>query len=1149
MKKLLLGILYVLAVFCFMPSYASAQNLYINEMGVYYAPGDSEQNAFCNYTEYSSSTMANVSMLVTDGTGVINPWQYSARIEFDKAVSTTTDGYNPPFNNVSGKSNEKKFAYPNSCLLLCAEVYCNSSTAPISFGIDEMTFEVFKFMAGTNPLDTSSAPPLKTISMYNLITEGSPSKCNFSESNTGVPQKVGHYCAAWDGSYNLNGDFGKTNGNYGFRAKVKTQQTSAQGTQIDIEQTAAYPGQNQIPIQVDATDIHNFVSSVTAVGKVTIVPAQPYNFKYQLSKDATATIEIFDADSKHACADANNRVSFSESKCLVRSVIKDEPKVGEGSTDKPIANGDFWDGRHTSGAMMPAGAYMARISASANDEFGRDVAVPATAQITLDPLQITDIAVRPLGASPTDYATISYMLTEAATIVLQIYEPGTTFADINLSGYLSSGTCLTGDVCTETAIMTDKIGATASGKLVREYREVKEARSRVSTIWDGRNKAGAVMCDGNYVYALYAIMPSAGTFGNTSPARTWNAVTTKRIYTGTLPIIRGPVVASFSPSSSVIGSSPTAAGIAPFYFTYTPVRDATVSLKVFSDDNHTTPVRTIIDSETRAGGFRNKDVWDGLSDTGKFVDPGTYLIQLETEDPFNCDANRISTRTARIPVNLLRVVDVETTPLMSSSSAMATISYNMSETMNIDFKIYDQGAIINPAGWPNNIVTNDVQVIYSLSGVRPRRMKITESWDGKNVNGNMVKDGVYPYVLKAYSTQEDGTTKKYATDITYGYITVSRGQLIFNKFRVYPTIPTMYNSSEAVHLPPYGIEYSLSRQSTVTIRVVDAMDTTKVFAEIIRGENRDPDTHLMDYWDGKCTNNVPGYCSKFDFVKDGTYKIMAIAEDADQQEELRVPATAYQVIDVAPIKIYDVSIKEVGPDSPGIISYQVSEPMKVVTKIYEPGTTDIGYQEPATGLVKRLIGVKSARVQIEDFWDGTDETMFPVDDGTYVFSIFGTTVTAAIDGIKGSLPNYYIRKDFDSESYGSPAVYTIPVSRSGYMDVCNSFESTSYFAPNPYKGYNGWFRIPVKATGNVSLKIYNLAGDLVYSKNYGKIGAGSSIDGKGKCNTTHTHPACWPKINNSGKEVARGVYFAVFRFEAADGSKAICQTVKKILIP
>jgi flagellar hook assembly protein FlgD len=469
--------------------------------------------------------------------------------------------------------------------------------------------------------------------------------------------------------------------------------------------------------------------------------------------------------------------------------------------------------------------------------------------------------------------------------------------------------------------------------------------------------------------------------------------------------------------------------------------------------------------------------------------------------------------------------------------------------MNMDFRIYEAGTNLNPDGWPDNVVDPDSSVVYSLSGVRPKRMNITEYWDGKDNNGNMKPDGVYPYVLKVYSTARGDQNPIYSTDRTYGYITISRGQILFNKFDVYPTIPTTYNSSEAVHLPPYSIEYSLSRQSTVTVRVVDWLSPSIVYADVILGENRDANTQYTDYWDGKCTRNVGGEhpCTKYDFVADGSYKIQVVAEDADQIQALRQPATAFKVIDVAPLKIFDVSIREVGPDTPGVISYQVSEPMKVVTKIYEPGTNITGFQEP-NGLVKRLIGVRSARTPVNEIWDGTDLSMFPVDDGTYVFSIFGTTVTSAVNGFDGGITGD-IRMDYDTELYNLPSAYTIPVARGGSIDVCGSFENDSYFAPNPYTGNNGWFRIPVKAIGNVTLKIYNLAGDLVYSKDYGKRGADESINGKGKCNASHTHEACWPKVNNSGRELARGVYFAVLRFEAAEGSKAVCQTVKKILIP
>ena len=1098
--------------------------------------GFTGEKTFENVVVYPSGAK-NVSFFNSD------PWGKSAKIEFEKPRWV---------------SNTAGYEYPNSCISLCASVQCASSTSPINFGVDEMTFEIFKFQAGTNPLDGTSSPPLKTISVFNL---GNGHRCNFPDAaSTLKPQNFGTYCSAWDASYNLNGDFGKTNDYFGFRAMVKTSQTTSQGTSIDIQQTGAYPGQNQIPIQVDVTDIHNVISSVTAVGKATIVPARPYNFKYQLSKDATTTIAIYDADARHNCV-ADDNGSMVDFSCKIKTLADRQPKVGEGNTDNPIANGDFWDGRNEDGAVVPAGSYIAVFDATTNDNFGTDPAMTVRHQMTLDPLQITDFGIRPLGYSPTDYAVISYMLTEAATVVVRIYPPNKTFDDTSLPGYLSNGSCLSGDdnKCKESHIKDNMLG----NDYLREFVEEKNARVTSTTQWDGRDKNGTPLCDGNYIYAVYAVMPSEGTFGPSGDeAGTWNGITTKRIYVGTIPIIRGPVISSFSPSSTIIGSSPTASGLEPFYFTYLPVRDTTVNLKILriKNDHTVEEVRTVVSSGTRTGGFYNRDIWDGLDNDGKFVSSGTYLAQLETTDPFNCENNRVSTRTAIIPVSLLRTVDVMTTPLLSASSAQATISYNLSETMNIDFKIYEPGVKLYPysAGsarpnWPEGIIDQDDKdrYVYSLEGSRPRRMKITEAWDGKDNNGNMVADGIYPYVLKAYSIQRDGHTRIYSADPTYGYITVSRGQLIFNKFRVFPTIPTTYNSSETVNLPPYGIEYSLSRQSTVTIKVVDWQDVTKVYADVVKGENREPDIQHTDYWDGKCTtSDYPNVCNRYDFIKDGSYKIMVVAEDADQMQSLRKPATAYTVMDVAPLKIFDVSISEVGPGTPGVISYQVSEPMSVVTKIYEPGTVlPNNFDEPPASIVKRMIGVKSARVQIDDIWDGTDLTMFPVDDGTYVFTIFGTTVTSAVNGTTGALSSNSIRKDYDAEWNGYPTAYTIPVSRGGSIDVCGSFENDSYFAPNPYTGKNGWFRIPIKATGYVSLKIYNIAGELVYSRDYGKKGADESINGKGKCSVTHTHEACWTKVNNSGQELARGVYFAVLRFEAADGSKSVCQTVKKILIP
>ena len=55
----------------------------------------------------------------------------------------------------------------------------------------------------------------------------------------------------------------------------------------------------------------------------------------------------------------------------------------------------------------------------------------------------------------------------------------------------------------------------------------------------------------------------------------------------------------------------------------------------------------------------------------------------------------------------------------------------------------------------------------------------------------------------------------YSVDKVYGYVDVSRGKIIFTMFDIIPNIPTMYNSSNTVKLPPYEIDYAITRQAMV----------------------------------------------------------------------------------------------------------------------------------------------------------------------------------------------------------------------------------------------------------------------------------------------------------------------------------------------
>ncbi|MCG2725965.1 MAG: hypothetical protein L6420_06880, partial [Elusimicrobia bacterium] len=959
------------------------------------------------------------------------------------------------------------------------------------FGIDSLTFEIFKYSAGANELDPASTPPIKTISMYNI---GTCQSNNNEEYTIEGPSGPGPFCAAWDGSYNLNGMFGKTNGQYGFRARVQTNQVSESAGNISIEQTVAFPGQSQIPIQVNVTNIHTVRSSPTVVGQITGVAAQPYNILYRLSKDATTTIKIYAAES-------------GGSLTLVRTIVDRLPRVGEGTPSGTLTNGDFWDGRDNTGKLMSAGVYLAVIEAETQDmwpETGTrtDLSWPTTIQLGLDPLQITDIAVKSLGPSSTDVAIISYMLTEAATVYVDIYPPETTFSSINVSP-----------------------PSFPSASLIRRLAEHKDSRKKVSSYWDGFDENDELVCDGNYVYAVWAELPSgAGT------------IKTQKTLVGTVPISRGYVIAFVSPSSTVIGSSPSVAGLDPFYFKYTPNRDAYITARIRDMDNNI--VRTLVENEVRFANFVNKEMWDGKDDSGNYVSSGTYVMELFTNDPFQCAEQKIFSIAVLTPVNMFRITDVVTAPLLGGTSDMASLSFELTQTMWIDLKIYYPHLVsVAPDDWPwesgiYDPVANPNNIVYRVGGMRPGRFKITEFWDGRDATGLLVPDGQYPFTLVAHSSS--ATNAMYATDkvMTNGYINITRGQIIFNDFDAIPNIPQMYNSSDVVKLPPYEILYGVSRQSSVTVQILNLDIPPQVVATVLSGGIRDGDMIYNEFWDGKYDNG--------DYVDGGAYNVRIVAEDIASQLTSR--ATAQMTIDVYPLRIFDVAIIPLTMDNDAVVSYQLSEAMKMATKIYRPGTSfdDLGNPSPpeSSSLVKRIVGVRPARTPITEYWDGTDMSLAKVPDGNYVFKVYGSTDTDGIDSLTGEVGSGTIVAD-------DIVISNISVTKGGVDDVCGVFSdnSNSFFAPNPYAGTSGYFKIWVPISGDVSLKIYNIAGDLVFKDEFLNQAGDSNVSGA--CKGYY----CWPKTNLSGIEVTHGVYYYVLRFKATQGTKEICQVVKKILIP
>ena len=619
--------------------------------------------------------------------------------------------------------------------------------------------------------------------------------------------------------------------------------------------------------------------------------------------------------------------------------------------------------------------------------------------------------------------------------------------------------------------------------------------------------------------------------------------------------------------------------------------------------------------------------------TGGYVDPtkGPRCIYVNDTSFTNYPANATAA-TYNYREGATQTLDVRLQPVKTFNREFATRPGDGVQLM----EEWDAQYFYNPT--PLSIAQggkNTDEVVAACAGdgsIQP---------DLKKCPYEMVPDGTYPFYLSArteepmdlYYDKTTGapirigtviqpTTGLYATDKPVYRINITRGPVYFldGTVAVYPNAPQLFNvSSGPIFVPPYEIDFAISRAATVEVAIVGlqngmctttrstgtsysqlpydskAGDVCKYLSTmtIPNTANFDPNIIRKLYWDGTDNNGK--------YVKNGNYEIRLTAKNYPD-EGLYQPTVKQLTQNIDLLKVFDLpeaeayAIKQRNQDMG--ISYQISVPMKVAIQILKPGTTIYDYQkgtlrDPSTGkevtdirdvLVKAIVGIRPSTTLIEELWDGTDYAQQAVPDGTYPFRFVTALNGADIDSITGEIINsndsstdetkWKINKVADTFQYVNLHHATVAIGDGEF--VCSDWEKTVFFYPNPFKTPTGTLEITkLPVPGKMSIKLYNLAGDLVREGGYtcvdaqnmvSKVGGSWDISPDNNISETVYDDAMakklgvrrslrnaalrcfWDKTNDHGKKVARGVYFGLVDFRAQNGRQH-CQKVVKILIP
>lgn len=621
------------------------------------------------------------------------------------------------------------------------------------------------------------------------------------------------------------------------------------------DSTGKYVVQGSYKVQIEAVGVYGtslreavftvtdkilpLISGISALGYFAPKGTNTWKLSYNLSEPSKTTVVIKDSLGRD-----------------IRTLIS-------GASQAAGVNSVTWDGKNSSGTIVPNGSYSYRVTFT--DLYGNygtayqgtvivDTLIPVVSQITDTP--------DPFLPTGTNLSTITFNLSEKSKVNLKIYSPnGALFMDLlsnkelaasinkvtwngkdkygkfGADGYYKYSITAVDFAGNTSVSQAGQIRVDANVPTITSISDTPDAAApngtNYSTIYYTLSEAAKVTIGiYNSSGVLQKTLLSNTTVNAGSQKITWNfrnssnvlvpdGVYTYKIsavdsfnkrsivYQGTITLDRvKPVISLTSPLAvqySFTGSNTN-------NFNFSISENAKVTLRLIKADG--TTARYLLNNWGKGKGA-NSVCWDGKDQSGNTLLNGTYKFQLYAIDYAGTKSNVIS--------GTISYRDLWT-PALSSDNTYY-ISSNVSTTVTIPYTLpknaYATIDILNSSGTVvKNVITNTLLSKGANSF----------TWNGRNSSNVMLANGTYNYRIRA-------------KDINGNILPVLSGKIILDNSAPVTTNVSVATSSYPVKA---DIKFTISETLQVTIIVYKKNDTIPI-PIIIKDQNMSPGSYVIPW--------------------------------------------------------------------------------------------------------------------------------------------------------------------------------------------------------------------------------------------------------------------------------------------------------------